>query len=544
MDETPTRAPLVAADLLIPAVKHKTFVEIGTRNGDLFSCASRFASRASVIEKDPAYCEVLRRRGIEVTCTELNNSTVREELPDADVYFMWMLHKYSLGLVQLVDAELKRRGRSATFIYLLTATFLPELSALPSHLAALDEAYHESTTLTRLFFQEPCVNASLACAYEPPRFWQTAKGPNAHWGVMHAMSVAVGHTPTSKQPTSHQSTLPQPLLPRKKLARLARRKHLNERLKELMRGSGSGPGGDATFARCQSHTKTALPAQRIAARTIGQSRCFAPTAGQPRFTEPRSAYPHRSPLVAADAILDVLRAGNVGGGTRLKILSEPGDDLSRCMSKIAPSLKTAAVTSFEEDGGGRIGRIKGAEAASPREETLAWYWRWREHRDAEFELASRFELTPRGPLKGRSQQHSSQQHSSGSGLELSSRLVTHLSAAMRAGRYRRAVAFIGIDGYSLGEGMKMLPTLLRRVHSILRVKCQTLTSTLQGLPFDESDVTPLEDAHLGVTANASTSTSSNIMAPYLGGGGRDGLRRRFGVWQLLRLEMERGKACT
>ena len=72
--------------------------------------------------------------------------------------------RYDLAIIDLVHTELARRGRSATFIYLLTATFLPEVSALPFHLAALDESYDESTTLSRLFFQaSACILLSYLC---------------------------------------------------------------------------------------------------------------------------------------------------------------------------------------------------------------------------------------------------------------------------------------------------------------------------------------------------------------------------------------------
>ena len=46
----PIRSPLLVADWLIPKVAGKTYVEIGTRDGDIFDCVSPHAKHAIAIE--------------------------------------------------------------------------------------------------------------------------------------------------------------------------------------------------------------------------------------------------------------------------------------------------------------------------------------------------------------------------------------------------------------------------------------------------------------------------------------------------------------
>ena len=94
-DEVPIRSPLVTADALLPEVRGRDIVEIGSRNGDVFDCLSRFAKRAWAVEMDPKYCNSLRARGFEVACGKLTETSVLQLLPIADVYFMWMFHKYA-----------------------------------------------------------------------------------------------------------------------------------------------------------------------------------------------------------------------------------------------------------------------------------------------------------------------------------------------------------------------------------------------------------------------------------------------------------------
>jgi hypothetical protein len=92
-DEYPVRSPLSMADAILPEIRGKTFAEIGTRDGDLFSCLARFAKRSWAVEMDPKYCAALRAKGFEVACEKLTEENAVRVLPDADVYFMWMFHK-------------------------------------------------------------------------------------------------------------------------------------------------------------------------------------------------------------------------------------------------------------------------------------------------------------------------------------------------------------------------------------------------------------------------------------------------------------------
>ena len=100
-DEYPIRSPMTMADALLPEIRGKTFVEIGTRNGDLFSCLARFAKRSWAVEMVPEYCASLRAKGFEVACEKLTDESVVRALPEADVYFMWMFHKCACARASL-----------------------------------------------------------------------------------------------------------------------------------------------------------------------------------------------------------------------------------------------------------------------------------------------------------------------------------------------------------------------------------------------------------------------------------------------------------
>ena len=86
----PIRSPLLVADYLISKMAGKTYVEIGTRDGDIFDCVAPHAKQAISIEMDPAYCRSLRQRGHTVVCGQLNASSAANILPNADVYFWWI----------------------------------------------------------------------------------------------------------------------------------------------------------------------------------------------------------------------------------------------------------------------------------------------------------------------------------------------------------------------------------------------------------------------------------------------------------------------
>ena len=85
------------------------------------------------------------------------------------------------------------RNRTAVMYYGLTGTLGVEIDVLPENLQAIRaRKYHQSGTFTRVFFQEPCAKPSATCAAEKPKWYQTAKGPEAHWGVLHLLRIQVG----------------------------------------------------------------------------------------------------------------------------------------------------------------------------------------------------------------------------------------------------------------------------------------------------------------------------------------------------------------
>ena len=89
VDSCPVRSPLLVADHLVELVRDKIIFEVGTRNGDILSCVSRFAKVAYSAEIQPEYCEKLRQRNLTVLCgdfTTLNFSSL-SNVPD--VFFWW-----------------------------------------------------------------------------------------------------------------------------------------------------------------------------------------------------------------------------------------------------------------------------------------------------------------------------------------------------------------------------------------------------------------------------------------------------------------------
>ena len=57
-DLFPIRSPLIVADYLSNLVKGRSYAEIGTRNGDVMGCVSRYAASVTAIEMEEAYCSM------------------------------------------------------------------------------------------------------------------------------------------------------------------------------------------------------------------------------------------------------------------------------------------------------------------------------------------------------------------------------------------------------------------------------------------------------------------------------------------------------
>eukprot|EP00965_Chrysotila_dentata_P191624 6174651-Pleurochrysis_carterae.AAC.4 len=88
VDTFPTRSPLLVADHLISLVRGRSFGEIGTRNGDIMGCVSRYASSVTAVEMDKTHCKVLSERGFQVVCRDFM-SLRPHEFPIVDVLYWW-----------------------------------------------------------------------------------------------------------------------------------------------------------------------------------------------------------------------------------------------------------------------------------------------------------------------------------------------------------------------------------------------------------------------------------------------------------------------
>lgn len=92
--EPVTRSPLVMADYMISLLdsgpQSRRYVEVGTRQGDIFACVKEFAAKESVaIEHKASYCKALEGRGLRHICKSYANLTTVETFPEAEVYYFW-----------------------------------------------------------------------------------------------------------------------------------------------------------------------------------------------------------------------------------------------------------------------------------------------------------------------------------------------------------------------------------------------------------------------------------------------------------------------
>lgn len=80
---------MLVADHLINLAAGGVVFEVGTRNGDILSCISRFVNVTFSAEISPEYCGRLRERGLSVFCGDflaLNMSGLSQK---PDVIFWW-----------------------------------------------------------------------------------------------------------------------------------------------------------------------------------------------------------------------------------------------------------------------------------------------------------------------------------------------------------------------------------------------------------------------------------------------------------------------
>ena len=89
VDKSPIRSPLLVADHLIEHSRGKVIFEIGTRNGDILDCVSRFTKAAYSVEIKKEYCDALRVRGLTVLCDDVLKIKLADLPEFPDVFFWW-----------------------------------------------------------------------------------------------------------------------------------------------------------------------------------------------------------------------------------------------------------------------------------------------------------------------------------------------------------------------------------------------------------------------------------------------------------------------
>lgn len=111
-DPVPIRAPFAVMERVAEMAANRTFVEIGSRHGDLIECVSHFTRGTAVsIEGDPKYCgELARRASLSTnrwtsTCAIFSRDL--RPVPQAELYFTWVQHFLDIPLLNVLY-ELQR----------------------------------------------------------------------------------------------------------------------------------------------------------------------------------------------------------------------------------------------------------------------------------------------------------------------------------------------------------------------------------------------------------------------------------------------------
>lgn len=129
LDTYDTRAPMVVADQLVKLARGRSYVEIGSRRGDILACVSHYAKTSIVYEAQSSYCSDLRTR---FSTPGSNHPSVRcpaffsaDMITDADVYYTWisppkawdMLHMLRAGIRR---GTVRRTAKLATIVFPLS----------------------------------------------------------------------------------------------------------------------------------------------------------------------------------------------------------------------------------------------------------------------------------------------------------------------------------------------------------------------------------------------------------------------------------------
>ena len=129
VDPFDIRAPMAVADHIARISTNLSYVEIGSRNGDLFECIAHYARRATVFEGSAEYCPLLHARvqasaSARVHCPSFFPDTIEAveaadpNVLDADIYYTWVNPPTALKFLHVLRAGV-RAGRiraSARFV--------------------------------------------------------------------------------------------------------------------------------------------------------------------------------------------------------------------------------------------------------------------------------------------------------------------------------------------------------------------------------------------------------------------------------------------
>ena len=114
IDAPPIRASLRVMEHVASLAAGRSFVEIGSRHGDLIDCVSHLTSSAVSIEGDHHYCKTLKRRADasggrwSTVCTMFTSET--NPMPRGSLYFTWVPHYLDVPFLFAFAAQQARGG--------------------------------------------------------------------------------------------------------------------------------------------------------------------------------------------------------------------------------------------------------------------------------------------------------------------------------------------------------------------------------------------------------------------------------------------------
>uniref|UniRef100_A0A7S0JAR1 Methyltransferase domain-containing protein n=1 Tax=Calcidiscus leptoporus TaxID=127549 RepID=A0A7S0JAR1_9EUKA len=191
-DVFPTRSPLLVADHLISLVAGKRFGEVGTRNGDIMGCVSRFAASVTAIEMDRAHCRVLRERGFTVICRDFM-SLRPHEFPQVDVLYWWpqMSWAQNEAWMEHTAQAYEALNQTVQVVVGFDSHWAADMTSLPRMMRRF-----RGHAVKRVFFDEGGTWQDMF------KLMRTEFRPG-HWGVFHLAHFYIGaHTSFARRRSS------------------------------------------------------------------------------------------------------------------------------------------------------------------------------------------------------------------------------------------------------------------------------------------------------------------------------------------------------